>query len=395
MLDPQEYRAQFDSLQGCCHLISNSLGAMPNRARDYVSEYTAVWQLRGVRAWEDPWWQMPRQIGDLIGGIMNAPRDSISMHLNVTSAQATIQSCFELDSRRNKVVMFDMEFPSILYLYREWLRGRGELHIVESHDGISIKTQSVIDAIDERTLLVPISHVLFRSSYVMDARAIIAKAHEVGAMVVLDVFQSLGTVPIDIGALGADFAVGGCLKWLCGGPGACFLYVKPELQLQLRPRLTGWMAHEHPFRFDRGEIRYAAGSYKFMNGTPNIPALYACRAGLEILAELGVDAIRERSTHMTTRLFELALENGWAVNAPANSAHRGGTIAVDPPNAYEIAAELNAQNVLVDYRPEAGIRLSPHFYNTDDEIEFAVSTIKQIDKDGSWKRHAGNNRIVT
>ena len=291
--------------------------------------------------------------------------------------------------------MVEMEFPSILYIYREWLRGRGDLRIVGSDDGISIDVQRVTDAIDEQTLLVPISHSLFRSSFIMDAKAIAAKAHQVGALVVLDVFQSLGTVPFNIQDLGADFAVGGCLKWLCGGPGACFLYVRPELQSRLRPRLTGWMAHETPFAFDTGETTYTTGSYKFMNGTPNIPALYTCRAGLEIVSEIGVDAIRERSTHMTTRLMELAFVNGWTVNAPTDPSVRGGTIAVDLPHAREIATELNARDVLVDYRPRAGIRLSPHFYNTDDEITCAISLIKQIVDDGSWKRHAGQNRTVT
>jgi len=395
MIDPQFYRPQFDSLQGCCHLISNSLGAMPNRAREYLREYAEIWQTRGVRAWNDPWWQMPREVGDMIGRLMNTPADCVAMHLNVTSAYATILSCLDLDERRNKVVVVDMEFPSTIYLCREWLRGRGELQVVKSDDGVTIDVQAVIDAIDDRTVLVPLSHVLFRSSYIMDAQAIIAKAHKVGAMVVLDVFQSLGTVPLDIRELGAGFAVGGCLKWLCGGPGACFLYVNPDLQPSLTPRFTGWMAHEQPFGFDTSAIRYTTGSYKFMNGTANIPALYSCRAGLEIIAEVGVEAIRERSMSMTARLIELADGNGWNVNASRNPSLRAGTVAIDLPNAREIAAELNARDILVDYRPKAGIRLSPHFYNTDDEIDHAITSIKHIVNDGSWKKHASIDRVVT
>lgn len=395
MFDPAPYRNQFNSLKGCCYLISNSLGAMPDRAAVYAEEYAHVWRTRGVRAWADTWWALPRTVGDKIGSLMQAYPDSVSMHLNVTSAQATIQSCFDLRPPRNRVVMVDMEFPSVLYTYREWIRDRGELVLIPTDDGVSIDTERLLAAIDERTLLVPISHVLFRSSYIMDVARIVARAHEVGAMVVLDVFHSLGTLPLDISALQVDFAVGGCLKWLCGGPGACFLYVRPDLQERLRPRFTGWIAHEDPFAFDIGEIRRAAGSYRFMNGTPNIPALYTCQAGLEIVEEIGVEAVRERSIAMTSHLIECALKHGWQVNAPMDSSRRAGTVAIDLPHAGEIAAELNDRNVLVDYRPRAGIRLAPHFYNTDDEIEHAISQIEAIVQDESWKRHASNRPTVT
>jgi kynureninase len=291
--------------------------------------------------------------------------------------------------------MVEMEFPSVLYLYREWIRDRGELIVIPSSDGISIDTERLIAEIDERTLLVPISHVLFRSSYIVDAQRIIEKAHDVGAMVVLDVFQSLGTVPLDIKKLNADFAVGGCLKWLCGGPGACFLHVRPDLQSRLRPKLTGWMAHENPFAFDTDDIKRTIGSYRFMNGTANIPALYTCQAGLEIVSDIGVPAIRERSRHMTYRLLQLASSRGWPVHTPLDPDCRAGTVAVKVPHAREIAAELNARDVLVDYRPEAGIRISPHFYNTDDEIDYAVSEIDRITQDGSWKRHTDGRGTVT
>lgn len=395
MLNPLTYRGQFDSLSECCHLISNSLGAMPNGAAESAAEYAEIWRTRGVRAWAETWWEMPRMIGNRIAALMNADPDTVSMHLNVTSAQTTIQSCFDLTGSRNKIVMVEMEFPSVLYLYREWIRGRGELTIVPSDDGITIDTDKLIATIDERTLLVPISHVLFRSSYIVDAKRIIKRAHDVGAMVVLDVFQSLGTVPIDIKNLDVDFAVGGCLKWLCGGPGACFLYVRPDLHDRLQPRFTGWMAHESTFAFEIDDIRRAKGSYRFMNGTANIPAMYTCRAGLEIVSDIGVEAIRERSRHMTSRLIELARAHGWMVHAPLDPESRAGTVAIKVPHAREIATELNARNVLVDYRPEAGIRISPHFYNTDDEIEFAVNQVEAITRDGSWKRHADAHRTVT
>lgn len=368
---------------------------MPDRAADYAVEYAKVWRERGVRAWHEAWWELPRRVGDQIGSLMHAPVDTVSMQANVTSAHAVVLSCFDVGRERDKVVMVDMEFPSTLYLYRAWLRGHGRLELVPSDGSIGIDSQRVVDAIDDTTMLVSLSHVLFRSAYIMEIGPIVKRAHEVGAYVMLDVFQSLGTVPVDVMELNVDFAVGGCLKWLCGGPGACFLYVRPDLLKSLTPRITGWMAHREPFDFDTGAIEYADGSYRFMNGTPSIPALYACQAGLEIVSEVGVESIRRRSTEMTSSLLSMAHERGWKTTAPTSTERRGGTIAIDVPNGREIAGELNARDVLVDYRPKAGIRLSPHFYNTDAELQYAVEQIEAIISDGSWRRHLDAARIVT
>jgi kynureninase len=275
-----------------------------------------------------------------------------------------------------------MEFPSILYLYREWLQGRGRLEVIPCPDGITVPTERLLAAIDETTLLVPISHVLFRSSYIVDAEAIIRRAHEVGALVVLDVFQSLGTIPVDVRKLDLDFAVGGCLKWLCGGPGACFLYVRPDLQSTLSPRFTGWLSHREPFAFDTGPLCRAEGSYRFMTGTPNIPALYICQAGLDIVAEVGIQAIRARSLDLNGRLLQAAAVRGWRTVTPVEPHRRAGTVALDLIDAEHKAGLLNARNFLVDYRPKAGIRISPHFYNTPDEIDRVVAEIEQIQAEG-------------
>lgn len=370
------YRAQFSALSNYCHLISNSLGATPDRARELALQYIEDWGRRGVRSWEDSWWSLARTVGDKVGAIMGADPDTVSMHPNVTTAEASVLSCFDLSGPRNKVVAVEMEFPSILYLYREWLRGRGRLEVVPCPDGVTVPTERLLEAIDETTLLVPISHVLFRSSYIVDAEAIVRRAHDVGALVVLDVFQSLGTIPVDVGELNVDFAVGGCLKWLCGGPGACFLYVRPDLQPKLSPRFTGWLAHRDPFAFDTGPLRRTEGSYRFMTGTPNIPALYICQAGLDIVAEIGSAAIRTRSVELTSRLLAAAATRHWPTTTPPGVDRRAGTVAIDLPCAQEIATALNARDVLVDYRPGAGIRISPHFYNTPEEIDRAVLEIE-------------------
>ncbi len=391
-----DYRSQFDSLKNCHYMISNSLGAMPNKGHEAMVAYADKWAERGVRAWSDEWWMMSREVGNTIGRIIRAPEDTVAMQPNVTTASAIVLSCFDFSGPRNKVVMVDMEFPSIKYLYNEWVpRHGGRIEMIPCPDGVTVPTEQVLEAIDEETLLVPISHVLFRSSYIVDAKAIIEKAHLVGARVVLDMYQSVASIPVDVQDLGCDFGTGGCLKWLCGGPGASFLYIRPDLIDNLEPTFTGWLAHETPFAFAGAPIRRTSGAYRFMNGTPVVPALYACRPGLEIVGEIGVDRIRERSIAMTTKLLELAHQKGWKTTTPEKVAERAGTIAIDLPDGLAIATELNARNFLCDYRPKAGIRLSPHFYNTDQEIEETVGEIESILQDGSYKKHLKKKRVVT
>jgi len=393
--DLLSYRDEFDSVRNCRYLISNSLGAMPNRAATALADYAAAWKRRGVRAWEETWWMMSRQVGDRIASLIGAAPDSVSMHPNVTSASATVLSCFDVAPPRNKVVMVEMEFPSLQYLYHEWLRDAGHVRIVPCPDGIAVPTEHLLEAIDETTLLVPISHVLFLSSAIVDAKAVIERAHRVGALVVLDTFHSTGVLPFDVTELGVDFAVGGCLKWLCGGPGACFLYVRPDLALDLKPRLTGWMSHDNPFAFAQPPLRRSQGAYRFINGTPNIPALYACGPGLEIAAEIGPTAIRRRSMEMTARLYDLARSHGWTVMTPEDPSARAGTVSIDIPDASPVAAELTARDFLVDYRPGAGIRIAPHFYTTDDDIDAVIAEIASMLSDRSYERQATHQRVVT
>lgn len=376
--DLLRYRERFPILQTTTYMISNSLGAMPRGVYDSAQEFCDVWATRGVRAWEEKWWMMSREVGDEIGAIMNAPAGSVSIHTNVTTCQAVVASCFDFSGSRNKVVYSDMNFPSIMYFWEAQQARGARVHMVKTDDGIHVPTERLIDAIDETTLLVPISHVVFRSAFIKDAKAIIEKAHRVGAYVVLDCFQSLGCVPVNVQALNTDFATGGVLKWLCGGPGTSYLYVRPDLAKKLEPKLTGWFAHENPFGFEIGVTRYAEPPYRFMQGTANIPALYTALPGLKIIREAGVDRIREKSKKMTARLVELADQRGWKVNAPRDSERRGGTVAIDMRNAQEVCQELLKRDVLVDFRPKAGVRFSPHFYNTMEEIDRAVQTVDKI-----------------
>lgn len=372
------FRPEFPILERTTYMISNSLGAMPRGVYDSVRQYCDVWATRGVRAWEEQWWMMAREVGDAIGAIMNAPSGSVSMQLNVTSCQAVVASCFEFSGKRNKVVYSDLNFPSVMYFW-EGQRSRGaRVHMVKTDDGVHVPTERLLDAVDEDTLLVPISHVVFRSAYINDAKAIIEKAHRVGAHVVLDAFQSLGNVPLDVQALNADFAVGGVLKWLCGGPGTSYLYVRPDLAKKLEPRLTGWFAHENPFAFEIGTTKYGEPPFRFMQGTSNVPGFHTAMPGLKIIREAGVENIRAKSKRMTARLIELADQRGWRVNAPRDPEQRGGTVAIDMPNSKEVCAELLRRDVLVDWRPNAGVRFSPHFYNTMEEIDLAIATVDEI-----------------
>jgi len=388
MDDLLKWRGEFPILDRSTYLISNSLGAMPRSVYDSLRAYADSWAERGVRAWEEGWWDMAVAVGDKIAPLIGAEPGAISLHQNVTLIQAVIASCFDFRGPRNKIVMTDLEFPSIQYFYHEQRRLGACVELVENRDPVRLDLEKFLAAIDETTLLVPISHVLFRSSHIVDAQAIIERAHRMGAHVILDVFQAAGTIPIDVRALGADFAVGGVLKWLCGGPGVGYLYVREDLRGKLRPTLTGWIAHRRPFSFETGAIDAREDSFRYLNGTPHIPALYACQPGLDILIAVGIEAIRAKSVRMTTRLLEGAKARGWRVNTPENPVERAGTVSLDCPHAYEVCQELLARDILVDYRPKAGVRLSPHFYNRLEECDFALAQVDEILRTHAWEKHA-------
>jgi kynureninase len=394
MDDLLKWRVEFPILEKSTYLISNSLGAMPRRVFEQMQSYAEAWATRGVRAWEESWWGLAGEVGDRVGRLIGAEPGDVTVHQNVTLTQAVIASCFDFSGPRNKVVMVDLEFPSIQYFYHEQrARGAG-IEVVKCDGGFHVPLERLLAAIDERTLLVPISLVLFRSATILDARAIVERAHRVGARVILDIFQAAGTVPVNVRELGVDFAVGGVLKWLCGGPGVAYLYARSDLRAKLKPSLTGWFAHKRPFAFEPGPIDRTEGAFRFLTGTTQVPALYACLPGLEILEEVGIERVRRKSMRQTQRLMDLAREHGWRVNTPADAAERGGTVSVECPHAAEVTRELLQRDVLVDYRPGAaptgrgaGIRLSPHFYTRDDEIDFAVQQISEILATSAWERH--------
>jgi kynureninase len=382
-----EWRAEFPILDQTVYLISHSLGAMPRATFDRLQDYAELWATRGVRAWAEGWWDMPVTVGDEVARIIGAQPGTVVMHQNVSVCQSLILSCFDPQPARNKIVCEELNFPSVLYVYEAHARGgRLRIETVKSEDGMTIPLERMLAAIDEETLLVPISHVLFKSAFLQDARAIIERAHEVGAMVVLDTYQSAGTVPFNATELNVDFVTGGSVKWLCGGPGAGYLYVRPDLQTKLEPKTTGWMAHEAPFTFE-SRMQYAPNITRFLHGSPAVPALYAAQSGYRIINEIGVERIRAKSVRQTQKLFEMAEEAGFRVTSPRDPERRGGTITIAAEHAGAVTKELIRREFIVDYRPGAGVRISPHFYTKDEELELVIREMKEIRDTRAYAAH--------
>ena len=373
-----KHRAQFPILEHYTYMISHSLGAMPRGVHDQLRAFADLWNQRGIQAWEDGWWEMPATVGATLGKILDAPPGTITMHQNVSVAESIIASTFDFRGRRNKVVYTDMNFPSVMYVWEARRRFGARIHMVPSDDGITVDTGRLVDAIDDETLVVPISHVLFRSAFIQDVPAVMEKAERVGAIVVLDCYQSAGTVPFSLKGLRVHFAVGGSVKWLLGGPGAGYLYVRPDLIDKFEPAITGWAAHAHPFDFKVGPIDYADGIMRWMHGTPAIAPLYQCLPGYHLVSEIGVEAIRAKSMRQTARMIERARGKGMKINSPLDPARRGGSVVIDVPDGSRVCQELIRRKFLVDYRPGAGVRVAPHFYTTDDECDATIDEMAGI-----------------
>jgi kynureninase len=390
------YRREFPILERTTYLVSNSLGAMPRTVADRLAQYVDDWAGLGVRAWARGWWEMPVAVGDEIAPLIGAAAGEVVMVPNVTMAQATVLSSLDYPAGRNRIVMTALDFPSVSYVYSSLATRLGaEIVVVPpAADGLSVDTDRLLAAIDHRTRLVAISHVLFRSAYVVDVEAVCRKAHDVGALVSLDSFHAVGVIPVDVRAIRCDFLTGGVLKWMCGGPGGCFLYVAPGVRESLEPAITGWQAHARPFAFEP-EMEFATDAFRWLGGTPVIPALYAAAEGPKILHRAGIEAIRAKSIRQTTRLIDLADARGYTVRAPRDAARRGGTVAVDVPHAFEVSQFLLARDVLVDYRPGAGIRIAPHFYTSDAELEKAMSGIDEALSADGWREYERRQVVVT
>ena len=372
-------REEFPSLAAGIHLLSHSLGPMPRGARGALMSYLDRWEgYTRENAWKAAWWDLSAEIGDRIARLLGAPPGSVQPQPNASVALSAAASCLDFSTgRRRKIVTTGLEFPTTEYVWREQERGGARVEIVPSEDRITTPLEKLLAAIDEETALVSISHVSYRSSHRIDPRPVVARAREVGALVLLDVYQSAGVLPLEVAGWGVDFAVGGTIKWLCGGPACGYLYVRPDLAAKLRPRLTGWIAHEEPFDFAPGPIRYASGARRFAQGTPGVPGLYSCLPGLDVILEVGPETIASESRRRTRRMVEFALEHGWPLRSPASADDRGGSVMIGAADPERLEVELARRRVYVDWRPGV-IRASPHFFNTDEEVEEALEILATL-----------------
>ena len=375
--DLLERRADYPVLERKTYLASHTLGAMHRRTPERLAEFTGLWAERGVVSWET-WAPEVERVADLVGSLIGAPPGTTVLRQNVADLLGDLVTCFDWHGRRNRVVTSALEWPGSLHTWSQIGRLGGEAVVVPGDaDGLGFDVQQMVDAIDDRTLIVECSHVLFRTATVVDLAPLVQKAHAVGALVVVDGYQAAGTLDVDVRALDVDVYLGGSVKYLSGGPGNGWMHVAPEVVDRLEPVTSGWFGQAAPFSFDP-EIAYAPGIRRFAGGTPGVPAAYAAEPAYAALAEIGMARVRERSVSLTQPLLEAALERGFTVRSPHDPDHRGGHVTIDPGNSARVHDELIARGTVVDHRPGVGIRVSPHFYNTLDEALGVLDTMAEV-----------------
>ena len=373
-------REEFPTLASGIHLLSHSLGPVPRVTRDSMLAYYEAWEHHTSEdAWATSWWEMSAAVGDRLARIIGGEPGSVQIQPNASIGLSTAASCFDFQSgERNKIVTSALDFPSMQYIWDAQERVGATIQVVHSDDGISISTDDILEAIDDTTALVALSHVSFRSSYRVEIEPIVERAHKHGALVLLDIYQSAGAMELQASKWDVDFLIGGTIKWLCGGPACGYLYVRPGLQSELQPRLTGWVAHSAPFDFAQPPMRYTDSVRRFAQGTPSIPALYSVIPGLQIVDEVGVKTIRQESERRTQWMIDFALERGWKVNSPRNVNQRGGSVMIYVEDGPGMVKRLAERNVFVDCRPGVGLRMSAHFFNTDEEVHEAMGVLAEL-----------------
>lgn len=381
-LDVARIREEFPGSKRQAYFRSNSMGLMPGTVRGALSEYCDVWEAKGSAAW-DTFVPFVADAADELAALLGAPKGSMMLHQNTSIHMNAVLSALTPSGARNRVVYSDLEFPTIHYVAQRF--GGLEPVVVRSPDHVRIEPEAIADAIDERTLLVMVCHVYFCSGWLLDVRPIVEKARKVGARVLLDVFQSAGTVPIDFTASGVDFGVTGSHKFLCGGSGAAGLYVRPDLLPELRPRQTGWLSHARPMAMEFGPFEDAPDMNRFMGGTPSIAALYQARCGWAAIRDAGVPEIRAHSQRLQRRVLATADELGWTVNSPRDEARRGGQVHVSTGDfAVDARVQqfLAGRQIAVDTRPAFnGIRIAPHLYNDDGDVQRLCDGLREFEKE--------------
>jgi kynureninase len=344
------------------------MGAAPLRARDALEAYWEEWAAEGPEAWER-WLPRIGEIADGIGALIGAPPGSCFLGPNVSVLQAGIATCIDFRGERNEVVYEALQFPSLTYVWREWERYGAVVRIIGSDDGRTIATERIVEAITQKTAIAVLSHAYYVSGALADVRTIQQHCRRVGALLCVDAYQTTGVYPYDVTAWDLDLVTGGSHKWLCGSAGCGWIYLKPSLLERFRPAVTGWMAHARPFSFEAAPIAHAPSMYRFGHGTPTIPGYVVAQPGHDIVASVGVHRIRERNVQLTEKILAMALERGLRVNSPRQAERRTGWIGIDFAGSEDACRRLIERRVFVDYRPTCGIRVGPHFYTDDAEID--------------------------
>lgn len=371
--DLEAWRSEFPVLLTRCYLNSCSLGALSRRSMGYLGEYQALWNTLGASAWYELWMGRIGALRLRVAEMWNAHGDEIALSPSVSAALSSIASSVDY-SKRNRVVCAELDFPTLVY---QWLaRPDVEVVRVPSDDGIGVPPERWAEYIDERTAIVATSHVFYGTGYVQDLAPIAAAARKAGALFVVDGYQAAGQVPVDPRAADADVYVAGPLKWLLGGPGLAFLWVRRERIASLTPTIASWFGARDQFTFRVDELEFRDDAARFSMGTPAVPTVYTALGGLEIFAEAGQARIYERIRALTAHLVGRLAEDGWTLNV-ADEAHRSGIIMVRHPDAAGAVARLAERNLIVDHR--AGyVRVSPHFYNTVEEGERFVRLLREV-----------------
>ncbi len=400
--DISSIRAEFPILKNYTYLISNSLGAVPKKVQIGLNRYYHLWENEGVKAWKKEWWDLSQKVSSELEEFLKAEKQSITMMPNATiSHWVALSTAFpNPKNKRDKIIMTGLDFPSSIYAVSKIAEFMGwKLEIVKSENPVYLETDKITQKIDDSTLFVATSHVCFKSAFIQDLSSIVEKARKTGTKTVIDGYHAPGILPVNLKESGIDFYIGGCLKWLCGGPGNAFLYIRPELSNKIQPSLSGWFAHENPFAFDL-DLKYTSGPYRFMSGTPPIPALYTATAGLKIIRKIGIKNIRKKSVSMTEKIIEKSRERQFSIYSPLPSEIRGGAVSVHIPHAFPIKQALERKKILVDFRKgktdkEDVIRIAPHFYNEEKEVEYFFNQVEEITSSGEYKKFPDKIEHVT
>jgi len=381
--DLLRFRAEFPLLAATRYLNTCSLGALPARGRAKLDEFLAQWDRLGASAWYGYWMDELAALREDFGWAIGRPGSEIALAPNVSVALASVASALDAVHRgdqaapRKRVITTALDFPT---LGHQWLARATlgvELVVLPSPDGLSVPLEAFAAAIDERTALVATGHVYFTTGAVQDVSGLAELCHERGALLLIDAYQATGLIPTDVAALGVDIYVSGTLKWLFGGPGNAFLWLRPELREALTPTTTGWFSSARQFEFDVSELDFADDGRKFEMGTPAVPSAFLARGGMSLVREVGIDAIHQRTVDLGAHLIRLADEAGLPVRAVRDDARRAGIVAIEAADPASIVTVLAAEGFVVDKRPGI-VRFSPAFYNTEQEVADAVSVVARL-----------------